>query len=105
MINSTLDRKTQQLDALYFDDVRVHEKYPELSTIMQIIFVLSHDQASVERGFNDNNLVLKLNQNDDSCGWEIYQRSFKSTRGSTAHTCYRSENCSFIQEYLKDVQY
>ena len=55
MINSTLDRKTQQLDALYFDDVRVHEKYPELSTIMQIIFVLSHDQASVERGFNDNN--------------------------------------------------
>ena len=55
MINSTFDRKTQQLDALYFDDVRVHEKYPELSTIMQIIFVLSHDQASVERGFNDNN--------------------------------------------------
>ena len=55
MINSTLDRKTQQLDALYFDYVRVHEKYPELSTIMQIIFVLSHDQASVERGFNDNN--------------------------------------------------
>ena len=35
---------------------------------MQIIFVLSHGQASVERGFNDNNLVLKLNQNDDSCG-------------------------------------
>lgn len=68
MINSTLDRKTQQLDVLYFDDVRVHEKYPELSTIMKIIFVLSHDQASVERGFNDNNLVLKLNQNDDSCG-------------------------------------
>ena len=33
---------------------------------MQIVFVLSHGQASVERGFNGNNLVLKLNQNYDT---------------------------------------
>ena len=61
---STFNRKTQQLDDLYFDDIRVHEKYPELSTVTQIIFVLNHGQASVERGFNDNNLVLKFNQID-----------------------------------------
>ena len=33
---------------------------------MQIVFFLSHGQASVEHDFNDNNLVLKLNQNDDT---------------------------------------
>ena len=33
---------------------------------MQIVFVLSHGQAPVERGFNDNNLILRLNQNDDT---------------------------------------
>ena len=33
---------------------------------MQIVFVLSHGQASFDCGFNDNNLVLKLNQNDDT---------------------------------------
>ena len=33
---------------------------------MQIVFVLSHVQAPVERGFNDNNLILRLNQNDDT---------------------------------------
>ena len=63
---STFNRKTQRLDDLYFDGIRVHEKYPELSSVMQIVFVLSHGQASVERGFNDINLVLKLNQNDDT---------------------------------------
>ena len=61
---STFNRKTQQLDDLCFDDITPHEKYPELSTVMQIVFILSHGQASVECGFNDNNLVLKLNQND-----------------------------------------
>lgn len=34
----------------YFDNIRVHEKYPELSTAIQIVLVLSHGQASVERG-------------------------------------------------------
>ena len=61
---STFSRKTQRLDDLYFDDIRFHEKYPELSTVMQIV-VLSHGQASVS-GFNSNNLVLKLNRNDDT---------------------------------------
>ena len=47
---SIFDRKTQLLDDIYFDDIRVHEKYPELSTVMQIVFVLKYGQASVKRG-------------------------------------------------------
>ena len=59
---STFNKKTQRLDDLYFDDIGGHEKYPELSTVMQIVFVLNHGQASVERDF----IVLKLNQNEDT---------------------------------------
>ena len=85
---STFSRKTQWLDDLYFDDIRFYEKYPKLSAVMQIVL-----------------FIFKLNQNDDNCGWEIYQRLFKSTPGSTTDTCYRSENGLFIQEFLEDVQY
>ena len=49
----------QRLDDLYFKDFKVHENYPAFSTLLKIIFTLSHGQASVERGFNDNNVVLK----------------------------------------------
>ena len=63
---STFNRKTQRLDDLYLDDIRVHEKYPELSTVKRSVFILSHTKAFVERAFNDNNLVLKLKQNDDT---------------------------------------
>ena len=45
----------QRLDDLYFKDFEVHENYPAFSTL------LSHGQASVERGFSDNNVVLKDN--------------------------------------------
>ena len=51
----------QRLDDLYFKDFKVHENYPAFSTLLKIIFTLSHGQASVERGFNDNNVVLKDN--------------------------------------------
>ena len=45
---STFNRKTQRLDDLYLDDIRVHEKYPELSTVMRSVFILSHTKAFVE---------------------------------------------------------
>ena len=69
---------------------------------MQTVFVQSHGQASVERGFNDDNLVLKLNQNDDTV---VIRRFIKDPLGSTTNTFYRSENGLFIQECLEDLQY
>ena len=38
----------QRLDDLYFKDFKVHENYPAFSTLLKIIFTLSHGQASVE---------------------------------------------------------
>ena len=49
----------QRLYDSNFKDFKVHENYPAFSTLLKIIFTLSHGQASVERGFNDNNVVLK----------------------------------------------
>ena len=51
----------QRLDDLYFKDFKVHENYPAFSTLLKIIFTLSHGQISVEREFNDNNVLLKDN--------------------------------------------
>ena len=51
----------QRLDDLYFKDFQVDENYPAFSTLLKIIFTLSHVQGSVEQGFNDNNMVLKDN--------------------------------------------
>ena len=53
----------QRLDDLYFKDFKVHENYPAFSTLLKIIFTLSHGQISVERGFSDNNVLLKDNSN------------------------------------------
>ena len=51
----------QRLDDLNFKDFQVDENYPAFSTLLKIIFTLSHVQGSVEQGFNDNNMVLKDN--------------------------------------------
>ena len=51
----------QRLDDLYFKDFKVDENYPAFATLLKIIFTLSHGQASVEQGFNGNNVVLKDN--------------------------------------------
>ena len=55
----SLDRKKQRLDGFFFHSMEVEGKYPDLALLMKIVLTLSHGQASVERGFNDN-LVLKL---------------------------------------------
>ena len=60
------DRKFKGLDEFFFDDMKVEDNHPQLALVMKIIFNLSHGQASVEHGFNDNNVVLKDNQKENS---------------------------------------
>lgn len=59
-------RAEKRLDDFYFKDLKVNKKYPSFSTLLKLIFTLSHGQASVERGFNDNNVVLKDNISSNS---------------------------------------
>ena len=62
----SFDRKNQRLDDFFFQSMKVEDKYPDLALVMKIVLTLSHRQASVEQGFNDNNLVLKQNLKKES---------------------------------------
>ena len=42
------------------------DRFPKLSVILQSIFVLSHGQAAVERGFSLNQLLLRCNMKEMS---------------------------------------
>ena len=43
---------------LYFNDFKIHKNYPAFSILLKIIFTINHGQTSVQRGFNDNNVVI-----------------------------------------------
>ena len=45
-------RKAERLDGFFFKNDDLDEKYQNLAIIFQLIFVLSHGQASVERGLS-----------------------------------------------------
>lgn len=55
-------RDEKRLDEFFFKILNIDLTFYELGEVMRVIFTLSASQASVERGFNDNNLVLKDNQ-------------------------------------------
>ena len=55
------DRKNERMDNFYFKKFDMDDAYRNLAIVLQLIFVLSHCQASVEKGFILNKGVL----NDD----------------------------------------
>ena len=46
-----------RLDDFFFQKLGIEDSYLSLTMILKIIFWMSHEQASVERGFNDNNVL------------------------------------------------
>ena len=59
------DRKTQRLDHFYFENFDM-DRFPKLSVILQLIFLLSHGQAAIECGFSLNQLLLRCNMKEMS---------------------------------------
>ena len=49
------------LDVLYFKHLDVNTKFPNLSSVLKIFFVLTHGQASVEHGFSINKSMFENN--------------------------------------------
>ena len=57
--------KDSRLDAFYFD--KMSFKMPaQLTSILKLVLILSHGQSSVERGFNVNKDVVKVNLQEKS---------------------------------------
>ena len=60
----SFDQMEDRLDEFWFGKVSIH-KYPHISRILKLV-CLFHGQASVEREFNDNNVVDQVNMEDDT---------------------------------------
>ena len=43
---------------MYFNQLHI-DKYKELASVLKILFIISHGQASVERDFSLNKAILK----------------------------------------------
>ena len=80
------DRKTKRLDDFFFDDLKVEDNYPDLAVVMEIINTLSHGQASVEHGFNDNNVVLKDNQKGNTIVARRFIKDYMAKNKYLPHT-------------------
>ena len=61
---SKFDRKNECMDNLYFKKIDMDDAYQNLAIVLQLIFVLSHGQASVERGFSLNKSVVNDNMTE-----------------------------------------
>ena len=59
------DPKKERLDKFYFHSANLLLS-PEIKSIIKLILVSNHGQASVERGFNTNKSVNKVNISQDS---------------------------------------
>lgn len=57
--------KKERLDEFYFNSPSL-QLPPEIQSVIKLLLVLSHGQASVERGFNINKTVNKFNISQDS---------------------------------------
>ena len=70
----SFDRATKRLDDFYFNSTVNVKKYPELSFVLKVVFVLSLGQTAVESWFNLRDQSLKENINAESLNahWIMY---------------------------------
>ena len=57
----SFDIKKHRLDEFYFNEIHAEALCPTLAKLLKMIFVISHGQGSVERGFSHNKTVLQTN--------------------------------------------
>ena len=80
--NSREDR----VDEFFFHKIGVHKNYPELSSVIIIILILSSGQAFTERGFSVNNPLLKVNMKDDTVVARRCVKSYLKNKDVDPHT-------------------
>ena len=79
-------RDERRLEEFFFKVLQIHSTFHELGEVMKVIFTLSASQASVERGFNDNNLVLKDNQKNGTIVARRFIKDYLNKNGFLPHT-------------------
>ena len=82
----SFNRKNCRLDDFFFKNTNVEQKFSALDLVLKIIFSMSHGQASVERGFNDNNAVLHHNMAAGSAIGRRFVKNYMSVNGLESYT-------------------
>ena len=59
------NKESDRLDDFYFKKCNIN-RYKELAAVVKILLILSHGQASAERGFSEKNIVLAQNMKVES---------------------------------------
>lgn len=59
------DRTESRLDKFFFEIASL-KKYPFLEKVVKLILCLNHGQTIIERGFSDNENLLKNNMEETS---------------------------------------
>ena len=62
----SFDKASQRLDMLYFQSSINITKHASFASMLKLIFILSHGQASVERSFSFRNMILEENLTTES---------------------------------------
>ena len=80
--NSREDR----VDEIFFHKIGVHKNFPELSSVITMILILSSGQAFTERGFSVNKPLLKVNMKDDTVVARRFVKGYLKNKDVDPHT-------------------
>ena len=64
--NFVFDKKEHRVDTLFYNALCSKNEYMDLWKVVRILLVVSHGQASVERGFSINKYASTANQSEES---------------------------------------
>ena len=59
---SSFNQNEQRVDDFYFNEMENWSDYSEYCNILGLVFVISHGEADIERGFSLNKNLLKQNR-------------------------------------------
>ena len=92
--------KKDRLDDFFFNKMHVGKLFPQLGKLMIQIFLLSHGQAAVERGFSHNKTVL---QNNVSCKSVTSKRLVKDYLISSDIHPHQVKVTTAMKKYVSDA--
>ena len=113
----SFNRYKCRLDDFFFHKLKnVEENYDEFSMVLKVVFILSHGQATVERGFNDNNVILKDNMGDNTVIARRFLKNYMSVSELKPYTvpitrplinsvrCARQKYQVYLDDQKKEVE-
>ena len=88
---SSYEQNTERIDDFCFRKINI-QHYKSLSFLLQILFIMSHGQAAVERGFSINNNVVEQNMSPETITARRLIKDHMLANGLTPESIHLSQN-------------